>query len=61
MRWPKRTDTVVKFPIGRVVREHRIGIVLGASPESEAIEQSIISIRRAIKIAPAPASDAAIP
>jgi len=43
------TDTVVKFPIGRVVREHRIGPILGATPELEAIERSAISIRRAIE------------
>ena len=45
----KRADTVVKFPIGRVVREHRIGPILGATPELEAIERSAISIRRAIE------------
>jgi hypothetical protein len=40
--------SVVKFPIGRVVREHRIGLT-SATPELEAIEHSAISIRRAIK------------
>jgi hypothetical protein len=44
----KRADTVVKFPIGRVVREHRIGIILAATPEAEAIEQALRSISRAI-------------
>jgi hypothetical protein len=45
----RRTDTVVKFPIARVVREHRIGGTRHGSPELDAIEQSAISIRRAIK------------
>jgi hypothetical protein len=31
-------DTVVKFPIGRVVREHRIGGTRHGSPELDAIE-----------------------
>jgi hypothetical protein len=48
MSQPKRTDTVVKFPIGRVVREHRIGTFTGATPELEAINQAAISMRRAI-------------
>src|SRR6202030_3109765 len=39
--------SVVKFPIGRVVREHRIGLS-GATPELEAINQAAISMRRAI-------------
>ena len=45
----KRADTVVKFPIGRVVREHRIGGTRHGSPELDAIEQAAISVRRAIK------------
>src|SRR5438094_4995002 len=45
----QRADTVVKFPIGRVVREHRILIALGATPELAAIDRSAISIRRAIE------------
>jgi hypothetical protein len=49
MSRPKRTDTVVKFPIGRVVREHRIGIILAATPEAEAIEQALRSVCDAIK------------
>ena len=40
---------VVKFPVGRVVREHRIGPLLMATPEAEAIEQACYSVRRAIK------------
>ena len=40
----KRADTVVKFPIGRVVREHRIGMLFGATPKGEAIEQALRSI-----------------
>jgi hypothetical protein len=44
----RRTDTVVKFPIGRVVREHRIGIILAATPKAEAIEQALRSINHAI-------------
>jgi hypothetical protein len=40
-------DSIVKFPIGRDVREHRIGLIVGATSE-EAIEQSLVSIRRAI-------------
>jgi hypothetical protein len=44
----KRTDTVVKFPIGRVVREHRIGLILAATPEAEAIEQALRSVSQAI-------------
>jgi len=43
------TDTVVKFPIGRVVREHRIRGTQHGSPELDAIEQAAISVRRAIK------------
>jgi len=42
------TGAVIKFPIGRVVREHRIGASLSGSPELDAIERSAISIRRAI-------------
>jgi hypothetical protein len=42
------TGAVVKFPIGRVVREHRIGAFTGATPELEAINQAAISMRRAI-------------
>src|SRR5438045_1768449 len=49
MSRPKRTDTVVKFPIGRVVREHRIGIILAATPKAEAIEQALRSVRDAIR------------
>jgi hypothetical protein len=45
----KRADTVVKFPIGRVVREHRVSASLNGSPELDAIEQAAISVRRAIK------------
>jgi hypothetical protein len=44
-----RASSVVKFPIGRVVREHRIGIILAATPEAEAIGQAAISVRRAIE------------
>ena len=39
---------VVKFPIGRVVREHRVGRFDPAT-ESEAINQALVSMRRAIK------------
>jgi hypothetical protein len=49
MRRPKRADTVVKFPIGRVVREHRVGIILAATPKAEAIEQALRSVRAAIR------------
>jgi hypothetical protein len=42
------TGAVIKFPIGRVVREHRIGHILAATPEAEAIEQAAISVRQAI-------------
>jgi hypothetical protein len=42
------TGAVIKFPIGRVVREHRIGTFTGATPELEAINQAAISMRRAI-------------
>ena len=45
----RRTDTVIKFPIGRVVREHRIGAINEATPEAEAIEQAMRSVRHAIK------------
>jgi hypothetical protein len=41
-------DVVVKFPIGRVVREHRISYLTGDT-EVEAIERAAISIRRALK------------
>jgi hypothetical protein len=41
--------SIVKFPIGRVVREHRIGIILAATPEAEAIEQALRSVRGAIE------------
>jgi hypothetical protein len=41
-------SNIVKFPIGRVVREHRIGLIVGATSAEEAIEQSLISMRRAI-------------
>jgi hypothetical protein len=44
----RRTDTVVKFPIGRVVREPRVSASLNGSPELDAIEQAAISVRRAI-------------
>ena len=43
------TDTVIKFPIGRVVREHRIGQIYEATPEAEAIEQALRSVRHAIQ------------
>ena len=39
----KRADTVVKFPIDRVVREHRIGMLLGVTIEAEAIDQALRS------------------
>jgi hypothetical protein len=39
---------LVKFPIGRIVREHRIGSSQ-ATPELEAIEQAAVSIRQAIE------------
>jgi hypothetical protein len=42
------TGAVIKFPIGRVVREHRIGATRHGSPELDAIEQAAISVRRAI-------------
>ena len=45
----KRADTVVKFPIDRVVREHRIGMLLGVTIEAEAIDQALRSVRHAIK------------
>ena len=41
--------SIVKFPIGRVVREHRIGNITEATPEAEAIEQALRSVRHAIK------------
>jgi hypothetical protein len=41
--------TLIKFPIGRVVREHRIGHILAATREGEAIEQAARSVRQAIK------------
>jgi hypothetical protein len=44
-----RASSVVKFPIGRVVREHRIGHILAATPEAEAIEQARRSVSQAIK------------
>jgi hypothetical protein len=44
-----RASSVVKFPIGRVVREHRIGNILAATPEAEAIEQARRSVSQAIK------------
>ena len=43
------TGAVVKFPIGRVVREHRIGQIHEATPEAEAIEQAARSVRHALK------------
>src|SRR6476661_8010118 len=43
------TGEIIKFPIGRVVREHRIAASLHGSPELDAIERSGISIRRAIE------------
>jgi hypothetical protein len=43
------TGAVIKFPIGRVVREHRIGHILAATPKAEAIEQALRSVRDAIK------------
>jgi hypothetical protein len=49
MSRPKRPDSVVKFPIGRVVREHRIGQIHEATPEAEAIEQAARSVRHAIQ------------
>jgi hypothetical protein len=48
MSRPKHPDTVIKFPIGRVVREHRIGLS-GVTPELEAIERASISVRFAIE------------
>ena len=44
-----RNDTVVKFPIGRVVREHRIAPLLAATPEAEAIDQAFRSVEHAMK------------
>jgi hypothetical protein len=49
MSRPKRGDTVVKLPIGGVVREHRIGAFIGATPELEAIERASISVRGAVE------------
>jgi predicted AAA+ superfamily ATPase len=43
------TGAVIKFPIGRVVREHRIGQILAGTAEGEAIEQAARSVRHAIK------------
>jgi hypothetical protein len=43
------TGEVVKFPLGRVVREHRISFPLGGMPESEAIDRAAFSVRRAIE------------
>src|ERR1700732_3955284 len=42
------TGHVVKFPIGRVVREHRIGCILAATPEAEEVERALRSVRDAI-------------
>ena len=41
-------SNIIKFPIVRAVREHRIGLIVGATSEDEAIEQSLVSMRRAI-------------
>jgi hypothetical protein len=41
-------SNIVKFPIGRVVREHRNALIVGATSEEEAIAQSLVSVRRAI-------------
>ena len=45
----RRSSTVVKFPIGRVVREHRIAPLLAATPEAEAIDQAFRSVEHAMK------------
>jgi hypothetical protein len=45
-RGNSNADVVVKFPIGRVVREHRISYLTGDT-EWEAIERALISMRRA--------------
>jgi hypothetical protein len=42
------TGAVVKFPVGRVVREHRIGCILAATPEAEEVERALRSVRDAI-------------
>ena len=39
---------VVKFPIGRVVREHRIGCILAASPEAEELDRALRSVQHAL-------------
>jgi hypothetical protein len=41
------TGEIIKFPIGRVVRDHRVGTLVALS-EADAIEQALISNRRAI-------------
>jgi hypothetical protein len=43
------TGAVIKYPIGRVVREHRIGQLYEPTAEAEAIEQALQSVRAAIK------------
>jgi hypothetical protein len=40
----KPSATVIKFPIGPVVREHRIAATRHGSPELDAIEQVAISV-----------------
>ena len=49
MSKPRQSAAVIKFPIGRVVREHRIGAILAATPTAEAIEQALRSVSHAIK------------
>ena len=40
---------VVKFPIGVVVRQHRIRPAIGATTEEQAIDEAMMSVRHAIK------------
>jgi hypothetical protein len=47
-RRSRDASNIVKFPIGRVVREHRSGLIVGETSEEAAIEQSLGSMRRAI-------------
>jgi hypothetical protein len=42
------TGAVIKFPIGRVVREHRVGTLVALS-EADAIDQALWGVRLAIK------------
>src|SRR5579863_3368110 len=44
-----RSAEIVKFPIGRVVREHRITQVMDGSPESVALSRALRSVSRAIE------------